>query len=552
MPPRDAILEQALAELAELSRRVADLTATVSALASRSAPSHEEQAPRDTEATVAAVPAAAPVPTATAATGGLPTPGALPASWPAALPPWAVWGMPPMLPPTGWSIPAPQLQPQPRASEVPVVACESAGLTDVPAVPLAKPVTSTARRSKRKRAHRRLDKRVRSLSGSTPESPSERPAAASPEDTPSSEDKNPLTNLRGTTSTSDRIASAGHTTPEQNDRVGRGRRRIGSLLVSTTVHAIALVLLAVVFVTREAEPEPLMLTVSVSPIETLDNVTEVQIEPMEPTEPLPNLEPEPLLPDLAALEPLPPTFDDLSSATDLPTVETVSLADVGLATGPTTADLLMPLKGSGRGSSGGTSGSGPTAGMAGGGSLFFGTPGAGNTICFMCDNSRSYEPGGFEMVVEELMRSVASLSEKQSFFVVFFSDQAYPMFYPSVTEQLVPATEENKRRLQMWLTNVEKRTGGQGLRDALELVESLQPASICFLSDGDHSESLVERLVTADLGQAVLNTFGMQTYSPLRATVSQDQLWKQQRFNQNLARIAAAHGGVFTPVAATR
>ncbi|MGA0040449.1 MAG: hypothetical protein ACO3NZ_11420, partial [Pirellulales bacterium] len=411
---------------------------------------------------------------------------------------------------------------------------------------------STTRRSQRKHVPSREDKRARSAPSFTPKASSKRSTAACPEDKPSPENKKTPASQRGATSVSKQTASAGHTTPQRNDQTGRGRRRIGSLLVSTTVHAIALVLLAVVFVTREAEPEPLMLTASVSPVEPLNDVTEVQIEPMEPTEPLPELEPEPLLPDLADLEPLPPTFDDLSSATDLPSVETVSLVDVGLATGPTTADLSMPLEGSGSGTGGGRSGSGHTAGMPAGGSLFFGTPGAGNTICFMCDNSRSYEPGGFEMVVEELMRSVASLSEKQSFFVVFFSDQAYPMFYPSVTEELVPATEENKRRFNMWLTNVEKRTGGQGLRDALELVESLQPASICFLSDGDHSESLVERLVAADLGQAVLNTFGMQTYSTLRTTVSQEQLWKQQRFNQNLARIAAAHGGVFTPVAAVR
>jgi hypothetical protein len=550
MPPRDAILEQALAELAELSRRVADLTATVSALASSSNPSHEERAPHDIKASVSGVPAAMPAPTPTAGTGGLPAPSAMPTSWPAALPPWAVWGMPPMLPPTAWPMPAPA--PQSPAPEEAVVASESASFTDAPIVPLTKPLRSTTRRSQRKRAPSREDKRARSAPSFTPKASSKRSTAACPEDKPSPENKKTPASQRGATSVSKQTASAGHTTPQRNDQTGRGRRRIGSLLVSTTVHAIALVLLAVVFVTREAEPEPLMLTASVSPVEPLNDVTEVQIEPMEPTEPLPELEPEPLLPDLADLEPLPPTFDDLSSATDLPSVETVSLVDVGLATGPTTADLSMPLEGSGSGTGGGRSGSGHTAGMPAGGSLFFGTPGAGNTICFMCDNSRSYEPGGFEMVVEELMRSVASLSEKQSFFVVFFSDQAYPMFYPSVTEELVPATEENKRRFNMWLTNVEKRTGGQGLRDALELVESLQPASICFLSDGDHSESLVERLVAADLGQAVLNTFGMQTYSTLRTTVSQEQLWKQQRFNQNLARIAAAHGGVFTPVAAVR
>lgn len=151
-------------------------------------------------------------------------------------------------------------------------------------------------------------------------------------------------------------------------------------------------------------------------------------------------------------------------------------------------------------------------------------------------------------MVRELVRSIHSLKPEQSFFVVFFSDEAYPLFYPDTAHELLPATPENKQQVQQWLSGVETRTGGQGLRDAIELVESLQPASVCMLSDGDHSESLVDRLVSADLGEAVVNTFGMQNLPASRGSLTPARLQKQQQHNQNLIDIALAHGGVFTPV----
>jgi len=316
------------------------------------------------------------------------------------------------------------------------------------------------------------------------------------------------------------------------------------MMISTSLHGLALALLAMVFIVREAEPEPLMITSSISMEQPLERPTEIEIEPMEPLEAVPEDLFEPVVPDLAAIEPVGPPVDNLPAAGDLPTVDTISLLDDGLLTGPTTADLLVPIGSSGSGQGGGGQGT-RTAGM---GSLFFGTPGAGTSICFMCDNSRSYDEGGFEMVVGELMRSVSTLKPEQSFFVVFFSDQAYPMFFPDTVSHLMPATEENKQRLHAWLTNVEKRTGGQGLRDALEIVESLQAENVCFLSDGDHSESLVEQLVSADLGGAVVNTFGMQNLPASRSSLTPERLQKQQQFSQNLIDIATAHGGVFTPV----
>jgi hypothetical protein len=73
---------------------------------------------------------------------------------------------------------------------------------------------------------------------------------------------------------------------------------------------------------------------------------------------------------------------------------------------------------------------------------------------------------------------------------------------------------------------------------------------VYFLSDGEHSASVVDRVVSADFGNAVVHTFGMQQGVLDRRTgqVDPDRLRRQQGFNQNLVAIASAHGGTFTPV----
>ena len=550
MPPRDAILEQALAELTELSRRVADLTATVSALAA--APPENHGSPHAHSSSEGSSPAVSipSEPQPSVKTGGpqgaawsRAQAASVNAAW-APWSPWSLWSMPPMVPPGAW--PPPTSRPWGLEAVTPATSDSTPAASDS-ALPVSD-VTLQINHSRRcvtrrppkesltARAAARTAKRSRVKAARTTPKKTQTPAkdAIQQGSAPA----------RQTEAAPRPAAAAPQTVGE-----GRRRRRLGSLLISTSIHAFALMILALVFVTRDAEPEPLMLTSSMAPSEAFEEAPAIEIEAIEPAEPMPDLIPEPVFADLDALEPPPPTIESLPSADALPTIETVSLLDVGQAAGPTTADLLLPLGGSGEGRSpAGSSGRGVGSSMAAGGSLFFGTPGAGSSICFMCDNSRSYEEGGFEIVVRELLRSVGALTEKQSFFVVFFSDEAYPMFYPDAVHELLPATPDNKQRLQLWLSNVEKRTGGQGLRDAIAMVESLQPASVCFLSDGDHSESLVERLVSAELGDAVVNTFGMQTLSVRRSGVSQEQLWKQQRLNQNLLRIASAHDGVFTPV----
>jgi hypothetical protein len=120
----------------------------------------------------------------------------------------------------------------------------------------------------------------------------------------------------------------------------------------------------------------------------------------------------------------------------------VSLGDAGLVTA-NPSDLGTVLPGNGGLGPDGTTG--PATGLGdgnqkrggGGGSrnagapgaaLFFGTKAKGNRFVFVIDNSSSMKGGRLEMALAELVKTVESLTPRQSFYVIFVSDQTYPMF----------------------------------------------------------------------------------------------------------------------------
>lgn len=218
-----------------------------------------------------------------------------------------------------------------------------------------------------------------------------------------------------------------------------------------------------------------------------------------------------------------------------------------LGGGVSAGDLLASLGGGSGGRGGGGEG---TGGGGGGGGTFFGRQGVGRTALFMCDNSNSYAAGGFQAVLIELSRAVSLMKPEQSFHVVFFSDTAYKLLHPEGVDTFLAATPENKRKLDAWLPTVELCAGGRGIRGASELAIALKPDVIYFLSDGDHGDGVVDRMVELPLDGTVVHTFGMQADVRDRRTgrPDPDRVQEQQRCTKNLVRIAEAHGGTFTPV----
>jgi hypothetical protein len=215
-------------------------------------------------------------------------------------------------------------------------------------------------------------------------------------------------------------------------------------------------------------------------------------------------------------------------------------------------DMLAEVGGGGLGEGGqkrGGQGDGGQ-GVGGAATTFFGRAGQGRSVCFICDNSNSYRDGSFHAVLDELARAVDSLRPEQSFFVIFSSDAAYPLFHPSGADALQPATMENKQKLRAWLGTVEMCSGGQGIHDAVRLAGALGADCVYLLSDGELGANVVTRLEAADFGSAVVHAFGVQQRVIDRRTglVDPDRLREQQGRNQNLITIATAHGGTFTSV----
>lgn len=203
---------------------------------------------------------------------------------------------------------------------------------------------------------------------------------------------------------------------------------------------------------------------------------------------------------------------------------------------PTDVGTLMSGGGRGDGSSLAAGGGRGTAGDEArlGTTNFFGTPARANRVVFLVDNSGSMKQGRMETTLFELARSVEAMGEKQEFYVVFYSDQAYPMLYPNGVMKPLAATRENKQRLYDWLQTIELCSGGALLK-AMELAESLDPHVVYVLSDGDITSSrTMERLTQASDRKFPIHTLGMGVKKPQDA--------------QNLAAIAQANHGTFQMV----
>ncbi|MEX0642524.1 MAG: vWA domain-containing protein [Pirellulales bacterium] len=133
------------------------------------------------------------------------------------------------------------------------------------------------------------------------------------------------------------------------------------------------------------------------------------------------------------------------------------------------------------------SGRGSRAGVEKG---FFGIGDAGKSFVYVVDCSDSMnERSKFRRAKYELMRSLEQLSSDQQYFVIFYSDGAYPMD----AESTVAATEEEIARTGEWIDDV-GASGGTNPLPALLIALSLQPDAIYFLSDGQFDPQIILEL----------------------------------------------------------
>ena len=215
--------------------------------------------------------------------------------------------------------------------------------------------------------------------------------------------------------------------------------------------------------------------------------------------------------------------------------------------------LGEPLDGSGDGSlgdvgllfgagSGGGNGGGRGGGDGGDGvgedlgpkplAKFFGTKIEGRRIVFVLDNSGSMQGGRLETVIDELKRCVDSLSRDQEFYVIFYSDSIYPLFYPDPAQQFVPATDQIKKMLGHWLDAVELCMGDSVI-EAFAAAAMIEPDVVFLLSDGRvQGEKKMGFLLDARSRDFPIHTIGVGIGSGVAS-------------RRNLQEIATANGGDF-------
>jgi hypothetical protein len=249
---------------------------------------------------------------------------------------------------------------------------------------------------------------------------------------------------------------------EPNDRRSRTRRppqsSVIGLLISATIHLALLTLVGLLLAPRDIGDHAQMLLeiVVASPAEQ-----SIELLTLETSD----------------------DADDQTADLKLPfELDSIHLSEYTLGTfTESTTDLAAAIHG--RGGRARNSGSRGT---------FFGTEAYGDRFVYVLDMSTSmstrcrgrYKRTRFEVVAEELVRSVNNLAEDQQFYVVLFCYKTRQMFDSvSPIPRMIPATTENKLRLKEWIDNI-KLGSGTDPRVALSTSLRLKPSAVFLLSDG--------------------------------------------------------------------
>jgi hypothetical protein len=181
-----------------------------------------------------------------------------------------------------------------------------------------------------------------------------------------------------------------------------------------------------------------------------------------------------------------------------------------------TATAAPPEAGTGLGLAGSGDGGGSGLGLGGGGDLaFFGVKGKGNKVIYVVDCSGSMSGPPFMRACQELLQSISQLKSRQSFYIVFFSETSYPMYYPNPPETgLVRATDANKTKATQWVQSF-GYSGGTDPTDALVRSLGMKPDTIFLLTDGAFTPTAVDAIRQHNPGKKVtintisfLNRFG--------------------------------------------
>lgn len=265
--------------------------------------------------------------------------------------------------------------------------------------------------------------------------------------------------------------------------------RVVSYFVSLVFHAALLLILALFVYHQNAADEPRIdaIEARIEPLPEAIRVTDISVEE--------RLNADEDSDSSKAVE----DVRQLANASEPPPV-TVALSNRGVL--PT----MMPGDGNGFGGNA-QAGLGESAGtgeVAGNGSEekgtgevgFFGTKAKGKSFVFIVDCSSSmdtltltYNPRQkapitrFLRARQELYLSLGQLARDQTFYIIFYNHDTFPMYYPQPVQGMAPATTDHLQLARAWIQNVVPR-GGTDPREAFQVALALRPDVIFFLTDG--------------------------------------------------------------------
>jgi len=288
--------------------------------------------------------------------------------------------------------------------------------------------------------------------------------------------------------------------------------------VSLTFHLVALLVLAFwTLIANKEHERPVLVAATVDETELeIQELADVEFEKLDEIEPQPvSLDRPSLAPNQIPLGNVTPWQPD--SFRPMPAVADVATYEIGALFG--------------------SRGQGMTAiGEGLGAASFFGAKAKGSRFVFVVDNSNSMGRGRFETALDELMKTVEGMAPYQYFYVIFFSDTAYPLFHPDPSSEMVRATDENKQKLRRWLGTIEMCLKTRG-EEAMRLAFAMQPDAIYILGDGRFTDRAGVMLVAAHKRQVPIHTLGMEV----------DAIGKRE-----FQAIAKANHGTYLNVSASR
>jgi hypothetical protein len=146
---------------------------------------------------------------------------------------------------------------------------------------------------------------------------------------------------------------------------------------------------------------------------------------------------------------------------------------------------------------------------------FFNQTVVAKRIVFIVDASSSMDGSKFERAKEELLTAISNLSERQRFYVFFFSDKEYAMLAPRSPTDMLPLDPKNWDAVLRWV-NDQGLVGDTRPRSALRRAIAMRPDVIYLLTDGEFNDNAYDYLMGLTNYKVRINTIGFQTNTSAR------------------------------------